>query len=156
MNITAFTTMTTLALLLAAPAMRPAQAEGPVQLITKAEADLPTQDSVGGQDRNLTRGPGVDRVAPAVVGADQGPFRFAVRFKPRNGVPIDPDSVRVTYRRQPAVDLTPRVKPFITAEGIEAPAVIVPPGKHVIDIEVTDKQGRPGRGQLTLTVDAPR
>jgi len=105
--------------------------------------------------RNLTRGPGIDSLAtPATVNG--GPFRLAVKFKPSNGVPIDPATVRLTYRRQPAVDITARVKPFVTAEGIEAPAVVVPPGRHVIDIEATDKEGRVGRGQLTLTVDAPK
>ena len=85
-----------------------------------------------------------------------GPFRLAVKFKPRNGVPVEPASVRVTYQRDPAVDLSARLKPFVTAEGIEAPAVIVPPGRHVIEIEATDKEGRIGRGQLTLTVEAAK
>ena len=87
---------------------------------------------------------------------DSGPFRLAVRFMPSNGVPIEPDSVRIIYRRQPAVDLTARVKPFITAAGIEAPAVVVPPGKHVVEIEATDKEGRNGRSQFTLTVEPPK
>ncbi|MNL87480.1 hypothetical protein D3C87_2166520 [compost metagenome] len=71
-------------------------------------------------------------------------------------MPIDPTSVRVTYLRQPSVDLTPRVKAFVTADGIDAPAVLVPPGKHVVEVEATDKEGRLGRGRITLTVDAPK
>lgn len=130
----------------------PAGAAETVVLITAEEAGLPAPAAMSGQDRNLTRGPAVDAVAPPAIGVKGGPFRLAVRFKPRNGVPIDPARVRVTYRREPAVDLSPRVKPFITAEGIEAPAVIVPPGRHVIEIEATDMENRVGRGQITLTV----
>jgi hypothetical protein len=129
-----------------------ASAAEPIRLITQEEASLPPATGSGGQTRNLTRGPGIDAVAPPPV-AINGPFRLAVRFKPRNGVAIDPASVRVTYRRQPAVDLTYRIKAFVSADGIEAPAVIVPRGKHLIEIEATDKEGRVGRSQMTLAVD---
>lgn len=133
----------------------PAQTAQPVRLITVEEANLPASGEAGAPERNMTRGPSVDRVAPSAIGVD-GPFRFAVKFKPRNGVPIDPASVRVTYLRRPSVDLTPRVKAFVTADGIDAPAVLVPPGKHVVEVEATDKEGRLGRGRITLTVDAPK
>jgi hypothetical protein len=67
-------------------------------------------------------------------------------------VPIDPATGRVFYRRQPPVDITERIKPFITPAGIEAPSVVVPSGSHILEIEATDKEGRIGRRQLTLTV----
>ncbi|PTM39479.1 hypothetical protein [Bosea sp. 124] len=133
-----------------------AQAVEPIQLITKYEAGFPPPAASSSQERNLTRGPSVDRLAPPAIGMAGDAFRFAVKFKPRNGVPIDPASVRVTYRRALDVDLTARIKPFITADGIDASAVIVPPGQHLIVIEATDKEGRLGRGQITLTVEAPK
>lgn len=138
-----------------AAALATAQGGEPIRLITVEEARLPSPGAVSGQERNMTRGPGIDRLSPSTIGVD-GPFRFAVKFKPRNGVAIDPGSVRVTYQRQPSVDLTQRIKAFVTADGIDAPDVIVPPGRHVIEIEATDKEGRIGRGQITLTVDAPK
>lgn len=67
-------------------------------------------------------------------------------------MPVDPEKVQVIYRRQPALDVTARVKAFITPQGIEAPAVLVPPGKHIIEIQAVDKEGRIGRAQMTLTV----
>ncbi|MBN9451437.1 MAG: hypothetical protein J0I42_05750 [Bosea sp.] len=140
--------LSALALVLSGSLALPAE---PVRLITPEEARLPSVDPGAAQERNLTRGPGIDAVAPPPIGVS-GTFRLAVRFKPRNSVAIDPESVRVTYRRQPEIDLTARLKPFVTAGGIEAPAVIVPPGKHVIVIEATDKEGRTGRSQMTLTV----
>jgi hypothetical protein len=140
------------AALAAALSLTAAHAAEPVQLITREEAGLPAPDAGGGAVRNLTRGPGVDTqgtLGSAVAGK---PLRLAVKFLPSNGVPIDPDSVRVIYRRQPALDVTTRVKAFITEKGIEAPAVLVPPGKHVIEIQAVDKEGRTGRGQMTLNV----
>ena len=71
---------------------------------------IPPGDPVPGEERAVTRGPGIDTVAPSPVGVS-GPFRLAVKFKPRNAVAIDPDSVRVTYRRQPEVERIDRIQP---------------------------------------------
>jgi len=133
-----------------------AHAADPVQLITREEADLPTTAKTAASTRNLTRGPAIDTLPTPDKGVDGKPFRLAVRFMPSNGVPIDPATVRVFYRRQPPVDITERIKPFITPAGIDAPSVIVPSGNHVIEIEATDKEGRIGRRQLTLTVVPPQ
>lgn len=129
-----------------------ARAADPIQLITRQEAGLPAAGAASAGTRNLTRGPAIDTLPTPDKGVDGKPFRLAVRFMPSNGVPIDPSSVRVFYRRQPPVDITERVKTYITPAGIDAPAVVVPPGTHVIEIEATDKEGRTGRRQLTLTV----
>lgn len=132
----------------------PVGANEPVQIITPQEAALPPVEP-DGINRNITRGPGIDGVSPSPVGV-QGSFRFAVKFKPRNGVEIEPETVRVTYLRAPLVDLTERLKEFITPQGIDAPDVVAPPGEHVLLIEAVDKEGRTGRGQVTLTVSAPQ
>lgn len=125
-------------------------ADVPVELITDAEAQLPPSTS-DGIDRNITRGPGIDAVAPSPIGVE-GTFRFAVKFKPRNGVAIDAAQVRVTYLRDPNIDLTARLKDFITSDGIEAPNVVAPAGEHLISIEAVDLEGRTGRGEITVTV----
>lgn len=135
-------------------ALTGAVAAEPVQLITREEAGLPPADGTGGRTRNLTRGPGIDTLLTPGTAVNGRPFRLAVRFMPSNGVPIDPASVRISYRRQTPVDITARVKPYITAAGIDAPAVLVPPGRHHIDIEAADKEGRIGRSRMTLTVEA--
>lgn len=138
--------------LAAAAMLTAAHAAGPVQLITREEAGLPAAAAVPSSTRNITRGPGIDTLPTPDKGVDGKPFRLAVRFMPSNGVPIDPATVRVFYRRQPPVDITERIKPFITPTGIDAPSVVVPTGSHIIEIEATDKEGRIGRRQLKLTV----
>ena len=129
-----------------------ALAAEPLQLITREEAGLPAGGVATASTRNLTRGPGIDTLSTPDKGVDGKPFRLSVRFMSSNGVPVDPATVRVFYRRQPPVDITERIKPFITPAGIDAPSVIVPTGKHVIEIEASDREGRVGRRQLTLTV----
>jgi hypothetical protein len=135
-----------------AAALSSAAAAEPIQLITRSEAGMPLSANGNGATRNLTRGPGIDTLPTPDKGEDGKPFRLAVRFLPSNGVPVDPASVRVYYRRQPPVDITERIKSFITPAGIDAPAVVVPSGTHIIEIEAMDKEGRIGRRQLTLTV----
>lgn len=129
-----------------------ARAADPVQLITREEAGLPAAAVTAAGTRNITRGPGIDTLPTPDKGVDGKPFRLAVRFMPSNGVPIDPATVRVFYRRQPPVDITERIKPFITPAGIDAPSVLVPSGSHILEIEAADKEGRVGRRQLKLTV----
>lgn len=143
-----------LPVVLAAATLTAARAAEPVQLITREEAGLPATAAATAvaSTRNITRGPGIDTLPTPDKGVDGKPFRLAVRFMPSNGVPIDPATVRVFYSRQPPVDITERVKPFITPAGIDAPSVVVPPGSHVLEIEATDKEGRTGRRQLKLTV----
>ena len=140
------------AVLATAAMLTAAQAADPIPLITREEAGLPTPPKAAASTRNLTRGPGIDTLPTPDKGVDGKPFRLAVRFMPSNGVPVDPATVRVFYRRQPPVDITERIKPFITPGGIDAPAVMVPSGSHIIEIEATDKEGRIGRRQMTLTV----
>ncbi len=130
----------------------PSRAAEPVQLITREEVGPPAADATGSGTRNLTRGPGIDTLGTLGSGVAGKPLRLTVKFLPSNGVPIDPESVRVIYRREPALDVTTRVKAFITPQGIEAPAVLVPPGRHVIEIEAADREGRIGRRQMTLNV----
>lgn len=144
------------AVLAATATLTVARAAEPILLITREEAGLPGAATAATSTRNLTRGPGIDTLPTPDKGVDGKPFRLAVRFMPSNGVPIDPATVRVFYRRQPPVDITDRIKPFITPTGIDAPSVIVPSGSHVLEIEATDKEGRIGRRQLKLTVAPPQ
>ena len=140
------------AVLATAALLTVAQAADPVHLITREEAGLPAAAKIPASTRNLTRGPGIDTLPTPDKGVDGKPFRLNVRFLPANGVPVDPATVRVFYRRDPPVDITQRIKQYITPGGIDAPSVVVPSGSHVIEIEATDKEGRIGRRQLTLTV----
>jgi hypothetical protein len=114
------------------------------QLITSQEAGLPAAQVVQIATRGLTRGPTVDQVSPppdATVPSG-GSLTFDITFDAHNGATIDPSMVKVTYMKQPVIDLTQRLKPFITPKGIDASNVQIPAGTHMIRIEVTDSEGR--------------
>jgi hypothetical protein len=114
------------------------------QLITSQEAGLPAAQVVQIATRGLTRGPTVDQVSPppdAMVPSG-GSLTFDITFDAHNGATIDPSTVKITYMKQPVIDLTQRLKPFITPKGIDASNVQIPAGTHMIRIEVTDSEGR--------------
>ena len=58
----------------------------------------------------------------------------------------------VTYLKTPAIDITQRIMPFISAEGINILQAEVPPGKHQFWIELKDNDGRVGGTEFTFQV----
>ena len=122
-----------------------------MQLITPDEAKLPNAAQV--TTRGITRGPGVKQVSPdpAAKGL-KGPVDLKIAFEPRGGSKIDADSVKVTYLKTPAVDLTPRVKSGIKADGIDVSKATLPPGDHQIRVTVKDSEGRQTSQTVNINV----
>ena len=126
----------------------PAQA---VTLIKDSEAKLPAA-SGGLATRGVTRGPAIKQVLPAADEAIKSPFNLKVNFEPRGGATIDPASLKVTYLKSPGVDLTDRLKPALTAGGIDLASAEVPSGEHQLSISITDSEGRQSNSVITLKV----
>jgi hypothetical protein len=121
------------------------------QLITQDEAKLPPpKGAIATDRRGILRGPKVEIVSP--TGAVHSPLRLQLKFESFGGATINPDSVKVIYLRSPNVDLTPRVKPFIRADGIDMPDAELPPGEYMVRVDVKDSDGRPGTASFTLTI----
>jgi hypothetical protein len=68
------------------------------------------------------------------------------------GAKVDPDSIVVTYKKTPEIDITQRIMPFITADGIDVPDAEVPPGTHTFRIEVKDNKGYLGATDFSFRV----
>jgi hypothetical protein len=60
--------------------------------------------------------------------------------------------VVVTYLKEPAIDITQRIMPFITAQGIDVSQADVPPGKHQFWVELKDKDGRIGGAEFSFQI----
>ena len=75
-------------------------------------------------------------------------MRFQVKFQTFGGSNIDLDALKVTYLKSPVVDLTPRIKPFAQATGIDMPDAQLPPGEHLVRVDVKDSEGRDREHQL--------
>jgi len=128
-------------LALACAAAHPAE---PVQLITPAEAALPAGAVPSFEVRGSpTRSPSITVNSPHPGGgAVYSPLDFKLTFRAYGGAKIDPDSVVVTYVKEPDIDITARIKPFLTADGIDIAQAEVPPGLHTFWIELKDTDGR--------------
>lgn len=121
-----------------------------LQLITEREAALPADRA---HDRGILRGPTIVLVSPApTAGTITSPLNLKIRFQSHGGAAIDVDSVLLTYVKKPAVDLTQRIRGFITATGIDVEDAEVPPGTHTLRIDVGDSSGHVSRTDFTFTV----
>ncbi|MBI3700195.1 MAG: hypothetical protein HY242_07085 [Afipia sp.] len=132
-----------------APAI-PAQASE--VLITAQEASLPpAKGAFSVATRGITRGPRIDYVADP-SGGMHSPIRLQMKFESFGGATIDPASLKVTYLKDPAVDLTDRVKPFVKPTGIDMPDAVLPPGDHTLRVDVKDSDGRVATSSIVLKI----
>jgi hypothetical protein len=123
---------------------------GAATLITESEAALPTDTTTG---RGVSRGPRITIISPPPTGGMvRSPVNFRLRFETFGGAKINAESVVITYKKLPPIDLTQRVTAFITSEGIAMPVAEVPSGTHRIEVEVKDSDGRLGWADFTFSV----
>ncbi|MBU3618020.1 hypothetical protein [Polynucleobacter sp. JS-Fieb-80-E5] len=121
-------------------------------LISVKEAALPPAAGTLAT-RGISRGPAIKLASPEADTPVVAPFDFKVTFEPRGDAKIDPSSVKVVYMKSPFVDLTPRLKSAISANGIDFAKAEVPPGNHTIRVTVKDSEGRETNSVLNLVVN---
>ena len=120
-------------------------------LITAEEAALPPmKGAVANSNRGITRGPKI--TVPDENPAKPSPIHFRVKFQPLGGSTIDVDALKVIYLKQPNVDLTSRVRPFAQPSGIDMPDALLPPGDHLVRIDVKDSEGRVSTTSFVLKI----
>jgi len=125
-----------------------------IQLVTEQEAALPPDRLPGLELRGSpTRRPSAVIVSPPPnAGVMKSPVSFKVKLQAHGGAKIDPDSIVVTYKKTPEIDITQRIMPFITADGIDVPDAEVPPGTHQFRIELKDNAGHLGAADFSFQV----
>jgi hypothetical protein len=123
------------------------------ELITAAEAALPPGKVRSVEVRGSpTRRPSITLISPSGAGGIYSPLDFKLRFNAFGGAGIDPNSVVVTYIKQPDIDITARVKAFISANGIDIAQAEVPPGLHEFWIELMDSNGNSNGREVEFLV----
>ncbi len=122
-------------------------------LIKAEEAALPPQADAPGIaliTRGITRKPNIVLTSPEA--SVSSPFELKFKFSAHGGATIKPDSFHLIYLKKPNVDLTARVKPFVTADGIDMTGAEAPPGKHTIKAMISDSAGRQSSFTFVLNV----
>src|SRR5262245_61939469 len=119
----------------------PVRAE-PIVLVTAEEASRPDQKIVKGMTRPPpSDGPILEFVKPADGATVNKPVEIDVNFKPKDA-PVKLDSLKVTYLKLFSIDITDRVRPFATVEGIHIKEADLPTGSHKVKFAIQDEQDR--------------
>jgi hypothetical protein len=131
----------------------------PVILVTEKEARLPDAKLPPYEDflkqRDLfdtfrqfsspkegesAKGPEISLIRPKDGGIYAGPLEIDVRFIPRTG-PVDLKTLNVEYVKLWGIDITGRIRPYATKEGIKLQNAQFPSGNHRVKISIGDAGG---------------
>jgi hypothetical protein len=111
-------------------------------IVTEEESKLPPPKSMPPpSDRGITRGPKIE-IDSEDKESLHAPIHFKLRFKTFGGSAIDLGAFQATYVKDPTVDLTSRIKPFVQPSGIDIPDAELPAGEHFIQFAIKDSEGR--------------
>lgn len=133
----------------AAPALPAAPAE-PLVLLSAREAALPGSRSFG-----FATAPQQDGPVIAVENLDiqEGtPFPLTVSFTPREGTPVNIDTLKLECLKITPIDLTPRILPHASREGVRIDSVSLPSGSYRFRVSIGDVNGRFSEKEFTVNV----
>jgi len=124
-----------------------------VKLLTEEEATLQEAKDFGFAGDNLQKdGPGIKLISPDQDRELHSPVKLDVRFRPQTGSKVDLSSLRVECLKIINIDLTPRVRPYLTPYGIDMENVNIPAGNYRIRVSVADTKGNVTVEIFTLRV----
>jgi hypothetical protein len=128
-------------------------AAGDLWLISPEEAAFaPAPEETLIRSRGLTgKGPRIDVLKPLEDEPAQSPLEIQVRFHP-NPAAVNPDSVKVQLVKFISIDITDRVKPYLSESGINVKEANIPAGKHLVRITVSDGKGETSSRDIELHV----
>jgi len=119
-----------------------------VTLINSAEAALPDPPPLELSVRGVEAMSGFVQVLPPKHAVARSHFHMLIRFQD----PCNPASVVMTLVKQPSVDLTARIRPYLSAEGIDVPDAEAPPGDYKIRLIYRDAAGLQRVGNVLFSV----
>lgn len=118
-------------------------------LIKPEEAALPPAPAPS-NTRALTRKPEVILISPSANA--NSPFDLRLKFRAHGGSRIEPNSFHLIYLKSQNIDLTERVRRYVTAQGLEMVDAEAPPGQHTIKALISDSENREGSAVFTLSI----
>jgi hypothetical protein len=120
----------------------------PITLITQAEALLPDMSEV--QYENIARdiesksgsaGPIIKVVTPEEGKVYAPPLNIELHFITKGLEEIDISTLKVEYLKLFSIDITQRVMPYVSKQGIKISNAQFPSGTHNLKITIGDKRG---------------
>lgn len=120
----------------------------PITLITLAEALLPDMSTI--QYENIARdiksqsdsaGPIIKVVTPEEGKVYAPPVNIELNFITKDLAEIDLSTLKVEYLKLFSIDITQRVMPYVSKQGIKISNAQFPSGTHNLKITIGDKSG---------------
>jgi hypothetical protein len=122
-------------------------------LISTSEAALPPRVDASLNLRGLTRGPSLDQISPKPAMSVRSPLALKIKFTAHNNAKVDATSMTASYLKLTPVDLTERLRKYTTGDGIDMPDAEIPPGTHLLRLELKDSLGRTTVSVIKLLVE---
>jgi len=123
----------------------------PLQIITSEEA---VQPASRGQFTPRRQGPGIAVMLPDTTAPTSSPFPIHVEFTKRaESAPVNMASLKLTYMKLWGIDITDRVRDYISGTTISVPETEIPAGEHTIEIYIEDEDRRISTKQITIRVE---
>lgn len=97
-------------------------------------------------------GPKVEMISPAEGKPTSTPLTLWVKFTP-NVAPIDIESLKVKLVKVIKIDITDRLRPFVTPEGINIPDAKFPSGKFRVKLTLADVKGNFTEGETDIVIN---
>jgi hypothetical protein len=87
------------------------------------------------------QGPAITVVAPAEGRVQSTPFDIDIRFERQGQTSVDLATLQVTLMTLWGIDITERVRPYASREGIHVNHMDFPKGQHTLKITISDDEG---------------
>ncbi len=101
---------------------------------------------------DLTLGPAIKVIAPKENMVQIAPFDIDIRFEQRGAAVVDLASLKVFLMKLWNIDITDRVKPYASGDGIHLTHADFPKGQHTIKIAIADHEGHESARTMTVMV----
>ncbi len=113
-----------------------------ITLITKEEGAIKeAPHNLYEVGRVFNDGPDIKLLEPGTSVENIAPVRVAIRFVPVEGNEIDLSKLKVEYLKFVTINLTDRVLPYTTKDGIIIEKADLPAGKHTLRVTIGDIKG---------------
>ena len=99
-----------------------------------------------------TLGPGIKVIAPRENTVQTAPFHIDIRFEQRGAAMVDLASLKVFLMKLWDIDITDRVRPYVSGDGIHVTHADFPKGQHTIKIAIADHEGHESARTMTVMV----
>jgi hypothetical protein len=115
----------------------------PLVLVLPSEAELagmPIKQLLG--FRSQQEGPRIVVNSPQTGETYTAPVAIDIRFEPRDDADVDLNSLKVVYVKLIKIDITERVAPYASTDGITVPQADLPAGNHTLILSIADAHGK--------------